>query len=166
MTHCRQYDYLVEVLDNELGMQPSAGVQRLREEINARRAEEPTLTAELWEQVGDLRVLSGDGAGAAKAFERALDVGATSDDGARIERKCAEGWLMQHRPDEAVAHLDAADQMTTDRAERGRALRARANLAWETGEIPDGPAVRRGGPGDRASSLGTPDDRGGGAGGD
>lgn len=153
----RQYDYLVEVLDNELGMQPSAGVQRLREEINARRAEEPTLTAALWEQVGDLRILSGDGAGAAKAFERALDVGATSDDGARIERKCAEGWLMQHRPDEAVAHLDAADQMTTDRAERGRALRARANLAWETGEIPD---ARRfaGEAWEIARELGTPDD--------
>ena len=46
------------------------------------------------------------------------------------------------------AHLEAADQQTTDRAERGRVLRARANLAWETGERTGGPAVRRGGPGD------------------
>jgi tetratricopeptide (TPR) repeat protein len=57
------------------------------------------------------------------------------DDAARIERKCAEGWLMQHRPDAAVAHLDAADERSADRAEHGRVLRARANLAWETGEL-------------------------------
>jgi len=132
----RQYDYLVEVLDNELGIEPGAGVQRLREEIDARRAEEPRLTAELWERVGDLRVLSGDGVGAAKAFEHAVDAGATGGDAARIERKCAEGWLMQHRPDVAAAHLEAADRQTTDRAERGRVLRARANLAWETGGVP------------------------------
>jgi len=129
----RQYDYLVEVLDNELGIEPGVRVQRLREEISARRGEEPKLSAELWEQVGDLRVLAGDGAGAAKAFQHALDAGATSADTTRLERKCAEGWLMQHRPDVAGAHLDAAE--TTDRAERGRVLRARANLAWETGEV-------------------------------
>lgn len=132
----RQYDYLVEVLEHELGIEPGAGVQRLREEINTRRAEEPRLTAELWERVGDLRALSGDGVGAAKAFAQAVDVGATGMDAARIERKCAEGWLMQHRPDIAAAHLEAAEQQTTDRAERGRLLRARANLAWETGDVP------------------------------
>ena len=132
----RQYDHLVEVLDNELGIEPGAGVQRLREEISARRADEPRLTAELWEQVGDLRVLSGDGVGAAKAFQHALDAGAGSQDAARIERKCAEGWLMQHRPDVAAAHLEAAEGQTTDLAERGRVLRARANLAWETGDVP------------------------------
>ena len=38
----RQYDYLSEILDHELGIEPSAQLQRLREEINARRSEEPS----------------------------------------------------------------------------------------------------------------------------
>lgn len=136
----RQYDRLSEVLDEELGVEPSARVQRLREELNARRFEEPELSSELWVRVGDLRVLSGDGAGAAKAFAQALAVekeGAGRPFGgmARVERKCAEAWLMQHRPDEAATHLDAARRHTVDRAETGRLLRVRANLAWETGQI-------------------------------
>ena len=48
----RRYDHLVEVLDQELGVEPSARLQRLREEISSRRAEEPELNAELWERVG------------------------------------------------------------------------------------------------------------------
>lgn len=135
----RQYDYLSEVLDTELGVEPSAAVQRLREEINARRSEEPELTGELWERVGDLRVLAGDGAGAAKAFERALVPHATSERPAgwvsRLERKCAEAWLMQHRPDMAAPHLEAAQIHVMSPAERGRYLRAQANLGWERGEI-------------------------------
>ena len=42
---------------------------------------------------------------------------------------------MQHRPDMAASHLESAESHATDGAERGRLLRARANLAWETGEI-------------------------------
>jgi DNA-binding SARP family transcriptional activator len=137
----RQYHRLTDVLDQELGIEPSARVQRLREEINARRAEEPVLSSELWERVGDLRVLSGDGTGAAKAFAQAIAVdkeviGRPASETARVERKCAEAWLMQHRPDEALAHLEAAQHRAVDRAETGRILRARANLAWETGQIP------------------------------
>ena len=131
----RQYDHLSEILDHELGVEPSAQVQRLREEINARRSEEPEIAAELWEQVGDLRVLAGDGAGAAKAFARALTADRTNE-AARLERKCAEAWLMQHRPDMAAAHVDAARGHRADRAETGRILRIRAVLAWETGQIP------------------------------
>lgn len=135
----RQYDQLNEVLDHELGVEPSVRVQSLREEINARRSEEPELTAELWERVGDLRVLAGDGAGAAKAFERALTAGKQpSGEVARLERKCAEGWLMQHRPDMAAFHLESAQNESLDAAEKGRLLRARANLSWETGDIPAG----------------------------
>jgi DNA-binding SARP family transcriptional activator len=131
----RQYDHLSEILDHELGIEPSAQVQRLREEINARRSEEPELSTELWEQVGDLRVLAGDGAGAAQAFARALTADRTKE-AARLERKCAEAWLMQHRPDMAAAHVEAAAGHRTDRAETGRILRVRAVLAWETGQIP------------------------------
>ena len=158
----RQYDRLSEVLDHELGVEPSARVQRLREEINARRSEEPELSSELWERVGDLRVLSGDGAGAAKAFAHSLAVeerGTTRSDAksARLERKCAEAWLMQHRPDQARAHLEAAERHASDRAEMGRLLRARANLAWETGQIP---AARQLAEQAReiATNCGTPDD--------
>ena len=64
----RQYEHLREVLDRELGMEPSARVQRLREEINARRSEEPELTAQLWASVGDLRALAGDGAERGQSF--------------------------------------------------------------------------------------------------
>jgi DNA-binding SARP family transcriptional activator len=135
----RQYDHLSDVLDRELGVEPSARVQTLREEINARRSEEPELTAELWERVGDLRVLAGDGAGAATAFGRALTADQTgagpSGQVARLERKCAEAWLMQHRPDMAASHLESAPSDAVDAAEKGRLLRARANLAWETGDI-------------------------------
>ncbi|GAC1473767.1 MAG: hypothetical protein PVSMB7_28100 [Chloroflexota bacterium] len=42
---------------------------------------------------------------------------------------------MQHRADAAAPHLAAADTLVTEQDERGRILRARANLAWETGEI-------------------------------
>jgi len=131
----RQYDHLAEILDHELGIEPSAQVQRLREEINARRSDEPELSAELWEHVGDLRVLAGDGAGAAKAFARALTADRTNE-AARLERKCAEAWLMQHRSDMAAAHVEAAQGHLADRAETGRILRVRAILAWETGQIP------------------------------
>jgi len=131
----RQYDHLSEILDHELGIEPSAELHRLREEINARRSGEPELSAELWEQVGDLRVLAGDGAGAAKAFARALTADRTNE-AARLERKCAEAWLMQHRPDMAAAHVETAQGHRTERAETGRILRVRAVLAWETGQIP------------------------------
>jgi DNA-binding SARP family transcriptional activator len=157
----RQYDQLSDVLDRELGVEPSARVQRLREEIYARRFEEPELTAELWERVGDLRVLAGDGAGGARAFGHALTAAATEGGipggVGRLERKCAEAWLMQHRPDMAASRLESAQSDAMDRAEHGRLLRARANLAWETGDIP---AARRLAEEARdiATECGTPDD--------
>jgi DNA-binding SARP family transcriptional activator len=131
----RQYEHLARLLESELGTEPSPETQRLYEEIRARQADEPELTADLWERVGDLRVLSGDAAGAAKAFGLALDAGSTTGAAARLERKCAEAWLMQHRPDAAAPHLAAADALATAPDEQGRVLRARANHAWETGDI-------------------------------
>ncbi len=131
----RQYEQLVQLLDEELGTEPGPDTQRLYEEIRARRAGEPELSADLWERVGDLRVLSGDAVGAAKAFGQALDAVGAAESTASIERKCAEAWLMQHRPDMAGPHLDAAEALASEPAERGRLLRARANEAWETGEI-------------------------------
>jgi DNA-binding SARP family transcriptional activator len=131
----RQYEHLTQLLEHELGTEPSLETQRLYEEIRARQAHEPELTADLWQRVGDLRVLSGDAAGAAKAFEQALESGGATAATAQLERKCAEAWLMQHRPDAAAPHLATAAALATGPAEQGRVFRARANLAWETGNI-------------------------------
>ena len=132
----RQYERLAEVLDVEMGTEPSPGTQRLYEEIRTRRADEPELSAELWERVGDLRVTSGDAAGAAKAYEKAIAVGAPPTAMARIERKCGEAWLMRHQPDAAGPHLAAAVAAASDPVERVRLLRAQSNLAWERGDMP------------------------------
>jgi DNA-binding SARP family transcriptional activator len=131
----RAYDRLQRLLASELGAEPSPETQRLIEEIRAHQALEPEMTAELWERVGDLRTLSGDAAGAAKAFGKARDAGGSSGVGARLERKCAEAWLGQHRVDAAAPHLASAEAAATDPAEHGRVLRARAHLAWETGDL-------------------------------
>jgi len=131
----RQYEQLVQVLDVELGTEPSAATQQLYETIRAHQADEPELSADLWERVGDLRVLSGDPVGAAKAYEKVLAAGPPSASLARIERKCGEAWLMQHRPEDARNHLAAADNVVTDPVERARLLRAQANLGWESGDI-------------------------------
>jgi DNA-binding SARP family transcriptional activator len=131
----RTYEELRALLDKELGTQPAPQTQRLAEEIRARQALDPELTAQLWERVGDLRTLSGDALGAAKAYSLALDtvpeLGATG----RLERKCAEAWLMQHRPEAAAAHLAAAAAAASEPAEHGRLLRVRANHAWECGDL-------------------------------
>ena len=134
----RDYEHLTRLLARELGTEPSADTQRLYEEVRAGQAREPELTADLWERVGELRVLSGDAPGATKAFLLALDAGDTSGAVTRtaaLERRCAEAWLMQHRPGAAAPHLAEAERLATDPAEAGRVLRVRANHAWETGDI-------------------------------
>ena len=153
----RQYEYLTQVLESELGTEPSPEAQQLYEEIRARHADEPELTADLWERVGDLRVLAGDASGAARAFELAIDARTTAQERARLERKSAEAWLMQHRPDAAAPHLAAAAALRMEPDEEGRLLRARANHAWETGDIP---AAQRyaGQARDVAQKHGTPED--------
>ena len=65
---------------------------------------------------------------------------------------------MQHRPDMAGPHLESAQSAPqVDPAELTRLLRARANLAWESGDIP---AARRlaGAALEAAGACGTPDD--------
>ncbi len=128
------YEQLRRLLDDELGVEPSAETQRLVAEVGARQAIEPELSADLWERVGDLRVISGDAAGAARAYATALDVGGSATPG-RLERKCADAWLMRHRPDAAASHLAVAEVQPVAAGERSRLLRTRANLAWETGDL-------------------------------
>jgi DNA-binding SARP family transcriptional activator len=121
-------------LDDELGVSPSAAAQSLFEEIRSRHALAVSLEADEWERVGDLRMMAGAATGAATAFQSAL---AAADGGAegRVERKIADAWLMGHRPDRAVAHLDVAEASAGSGPELSMVLRSRANAAWETGDI-------------------------------
>ena len=130
----RQYEQFRRLLDTELGSEPSPEVQQLYEEVRSNRTAEPELTMELWERVGDLRVLSGDTAGAAKAFRSALEAAFTGDV-VRLHRKIAAAYLMQHGADEAEAHLEAAEHLAPDPAERGRLACLRADQAWERGDL-------------------------------
>ena len=115
----RAYERLCNLLE------PSVETQRLYEEIRANRAEEPELSVELWERVGDLRVVSGDTAGAAKAFAAALE----TRDTARLRLKVAGAGLMQHDTERAEPHLAAAKRLTPDGAERARLACLRAQHA-------------------------------------
>jgi DNA-binding SARP family transcriptional activator len=132
----RAYDRLNETLLDELGTEPGPVASQLYEEIRSRNALEPELAADLWERVGDLRVLSGDAEGAAHAYATVLQSDESSDVRARLERKCADAWLGRHRPDRAAEHIDAALALTRDPAELARLRRTQANHRWETGDIP------------------------------
>jgi DNA-binding SARP family transcriptional activator len=131
----RQYERLRDLLQDELSVEPSLTTQRLIEEIRGDQTPEPELTADLWERVGDLRMQSGDVGAAAKAFGQSLAASPGSAMTARLHRKCANAWLVQHLPDEAEPHLDAADRLAPDRAEQGRLACARASLARERGDL-------------------------------
>lgn len=131
----RQYARLRELLREELGVEPSPETQRQFEEISAEQTSGPDLTTELWERVGDLRVQSGDPAGAVTALGRALAAAADSATTGRIHRKCASAWLMQHMPDDAEPHLARAEGLEPGPAESGRLLCLRANAAWERGDL-------------------------------
>jgi DNA-binding SARP family transcriptional activator len=131
----RQFEHLRELLKNELGVEPSLTTQQLIEQIRRDQTPEPELTAGLWESVGDLRMQSGDLAAAAKAFGQSLAASHEPVMTGRLHRKCANAWLVQHCPDEAEPHLDAADRLAPDIAEQGRLTCARASLAWERGDF-------------------------------
>ena len=131
----RQYEKLCELLAGELATEPSPETQRLYEEVRSNQAAEPELSAELWERVGDLRVVSGDTTGAAKAFGLALQVAPESGSDARLHRKIAGAWLMQHDADTAEPHLEAAENLAPEPVERGRLACLRASQAWERSDL-------------------------------
>ena len=131
----QEYATLRERLAEEFGTEPSPETQRLCEEVRSNQAADPEMTTELWERVGDLRILSGDTTGAAKAFASALQAADRSGSAARLHRKSACAWLMQHDADAAASHLDAAEKLTPEPIERARLVCLRANQSWERGDL-------------------------------
>jgi DNA-binding SARP family transcriptional activator len=137
----REYERLSDLLARELDAEPSPETQRLYEEIRLRQADEPELGAELWERVGDLRMLAGDAAGAAKAFGSALEAADSADAQARLRRKTAGAWLMGQRPEEAEPELQAAERLAAGAAEQARLVGLRATQAWQRGDIESATAL-------------------------
>jgi DNA-binding SARP family transcriptional activator len=131
----REYERFRRLLEVELGSEPGPELQRLYEEVRANQAGEPELSMELWERVGDLRVLSGDATGAAKAFGSALEAAPSTDAVVRLRRKIAGAHLMHHAAGEAEPHLEAAERLNPGPAERARLACLRANQAWERGDL-------------------------------
>jgi DNA-binding SARP family transcriptional activator len=131
----RQYEHLRELLGTEFGREPAPETQRLYEEVRARRTSEPELTAELWERVGELRVESGDVAGAVTAFGLAIGCAESAAAISRLHRKSAGAWLAQHDAVRAGEHLASAERLTSDPAERARLVCLRANQAWAQGDL-------------------------------
>jgi len=127
----RQYEHLRDVLHGEVGSEPGPEAERLYEEVRARQVAEPELSAELWERVGELRIGAGDASGALKAFALALDCADSPVALARLHRRTAGAWLIQHDAERAEEHLRTAETMTEDPAERARLACLRANQAWE-----------------------------------
>jgi len=127
----RQYEHLREAL----GREPGPEAQRLFEEIRARQTSEPQLTSELWERVGELRVGSGDIAGAVGAFQLAIESSGTDDGIGRLHRKAAGALLAQFDAAGAEEHLEEAERLSADAAERARLVLLRANQAWARGEL-------------------------------
>ncbi|GAB2816997.1 BTAD domain-containing putative transcriptional regulator [Lentzea nigeriaca] len=133
-----EYERLRATLRDELGVEPSAVTQRLFEQIKAGRLGDAEVAGDLWDEIGDLRALSGDSAGAATAFRSA--VRALRGQGLRevvVHRKAAQAYLAEHDTESAQAHVLAAEALLArhaDEAESARLLTVRANLRWETGE--------------------------------
>ena len=130
----RQYEHLCARLADELGIEPSPETQRLYEEIRTRTGIAPELNAGLWERVGDLRVLSGDTAGATRAFGAGRR-GPPRNATVRLHLKIASSLLMQHAAEEAESHLVAAERLGPDGGARVRLACLRANQAWERGRL-------------------------------
>lgn len=94
----RAYDRLRDELRRELDVEPDVTTQRLHEQIKSGRALEPEHSANLWEQVGDLRMLSGDASGAASAYtsaRAALHGSGPLLPSARLHRKAAQAHLVE-----------------------------------------------------------------------
>ena len=145
----RQYARLKEILRQEVGAEPDGATQRLYEEIRTGEGKDPAMRAEVWERVGDLRLVSGDVLGAAAAFEGALGAVASDADVARasvLHRKAAQGFLMGQNAVAAEPHVSAAARLQArvgDELESGRIRGLEATLAWQQGRIEDAEGAAR-----------------------
>lgn len=131
----REYESLRATLAGELGCEPGPETQRLYEEIRAGKQTTPALTAELWERVGELRVLSGDTAGARQAFGAAAKTADRPEVKVRLHLKVADSLLKQHAAEEAEPHLVLAEKLRGDRRARVRLACLRASQAAERGRL-------------------------------
>jgi DNA-binding SARP family transcriptional activator len=153
----RQYEHLRDVLGAELDSEPGPEAQRLYEEVRARQTSEPELSAELWERVGELRMVAGDTAGAVKAFSLALDLNPEGDAVERLHRQAASALLMRFDAEAAEPHLRAAEALAADAAEQSRLVCLRANQAWARGDLDRAQELAEQAR-ESAESIGTPDD--------
>ncbi|MEX0985196.1 MAG: BTAD domain-containing putative transcriptional regulator [Actinomycetota bacterium] len=131
------YERLRETLAAELGSAPSPLTQLLREEIGVGATPEPEVAAQLWAQIGDLRMRAGDLAGAEMAFESAV---ASSEPGAdalpALHLSAARAYLGGHEATRAESHVDTAESLLpNNRAAKARIATLRANVAWERGDL-------------------------------
>jgi DNA-binding SARP family transcriptional activator len=131
------YERLRDTLAAELGALPSLATQRLREEIGAGAAPEPEVTAELWAQIGHLRMRAGDLVGAEMAFESAIASSEPRADAMpRLHLSAARAYLAGHEAKRAEAHVDEAESLLPrDRTSRAQVATLRANVAWERGDL-------------------------------
>lgn len=134
----RDYERLCSALREQLDAAPSASTLLLYERIRAGRAPDSDLDSDLWEEVGDLRLLSGDAPGAGAAFEHAVRTARSPSPptrSARLHRKAAQAWLTAQRPEPALRHLHAARALTARVAgdELARRLAVDATWLWQTG---------------------------------
>lgn len=135
----QEHERLRAALDRELGVEPDPATERLFEQIRSGLSAEPELAGELLEQVGGLRLMSGDFQGAVTAFAGAIarlrGSGANARS-ARLHRKAAQACLMTQDTASAERHVRAAEGLlagTKDEAEKARVLEARANWLWAVG---------------------------------
>ncbi|MFG3053248.1 BTAD domain-containing putative transcriptional regulator [Kitasatospora sp. NPDC048239] len=180
----REYDRLAAALEREPdGGGPGPAAQRLWEQVRTGREVRAERAGELWERVGDLRMRSGDTAGAVAAYGCALvpavvdlpaspglptpaAVAAAARGGvvlraARLHRKAAAARLAGGDGGAAEPHLSAAESVLAgsggDPAETGRLLGVRA--AWLASTGRDAPARRAAEAGlAAAEEHGTPED--------
>ncbi|MFF2040474.1 BTAD domain-containing putative transcriptional regulator [Kitasatospora sp. NPDC058170] len=163
----REYDRLAAALEREPdGGGPGPAAQRLRERVRTGREVRAERAGELWERIGDLRMRSGDTAGATAAYGCALEpavVDLPASPGlttpaalvvvargglvlraARLHRKAAAARLADGDGAAAEPHLIAAESVLAgaggDPAETGRLLGVRA--AWLASTGRDVPALR------------------------
>ncbi|WP_205630576.1 BTAD domain-containing putative transcriptional regulator [Pseudarthrobacter sulfonivorans] len=135
----QEHERLRAALDRELGIEPDPATERLFEQIRTGLSSEPELASELLEQVGGLRLVSGDFQGAVAAFVAAvarLRGSSANHRLARLHRKAAQAHLMMQDAAAAESHLRAAEGLLAgrkDEAEKARVLEARANWLWSVG---------------------------------